>query len=74
MSNKDRPDARHGRPRVAHPAVAEPGMNVTVVRRVDDPDVQLVSASGESCGLTGSVRVGTVPCPFLNASGGYTTA
>jgi hypothetical protein len=38
------------------------GMNVTVVGPVDDPDARLLAARGESCGLTGSVRMSTLPC------------
>jgi hypothetical protein len=45
-----------------------PGMNVTVVGRLDDSDVQLISDAGESCGLTSTVRMGTLPCS-LDASG-----
>jgi hypothetical protein len=37
-------------------------MNVSVIGRVDDPEVQLLSTGGESCGLAARVRMGTTPC------------
>jgi hypothetical protein len=44
-----------------------PDTNVTVVGPVDDPGARLLSVDGESCAVTASVRMSSVPCAQDNA-------